>query len=287
MRHIVVIHGPNLNLLGERDPELYGQQTLDDLNQMIADFANKMHIEVRCFQSNHEGALIDFIHEARHLAEGIVINPGALSHYSYALRDAIAAIRLPAVEVHLSDIHQREDFRKVSVTAPVCKKQISGKGAEGYLHAIEYLAGLDVVTRLEKLISEKPDFDQSLKNAVQLLKDTFPKYTWVGIYLTKGDKLELHNYIGKPTPHTIIPIGEGICGAAVREEQSIIVPDVHADPRYLACSIETRSEIVVPIRSGEKIVGEIDIDSDFEDSFHSGDQEILEKCADVLAGIFK
>lgn len=287
MKQIVVIHGPNLNLLGEREPDIYGHQTLEQLNEMIAEFAQKMGIEVRCLQSNHEGELIDFLHEARSQADGIVINPGALSHYSYALRDAIAAVGLPAVEVHLSDIQKREEFRKISVTAPVCKKQISGRGAEGYLHAIEYLAGLDVVTRLEQSISEKSDFDSVLKTAVQLLKDTFPKYTWVGIYLTKGDELELHNYIGKPTPHTVIPIGEGICGAAVREEQSIIVPDVKADPRYLACSIETRSEIVVPIRAGDKIVGEIDIDSDFENSFHAGDQEILEKCADVLSGIFK
>lgn len=287
MKQIVVIHGPNLNLLGEREPEIYGHQTLNELNEMIVDFAKKMDIEVRCLQSNHEGELIDFLHEARNQANGIVINPGALSHYSYALRDAIAAVGRPAVEVHLSDIQQREDFRKTSVTAAACRKQISGNGAEGYLQAIEYLAGLHLVAQLEQVIGQKPDFDQSLKTAVQLFKDTFPKYTWVGIYLTKGDKLELHNYIGKPTPHTVIPIGEGICGAAVREEQSIIVPDVNADPRYLACSVETRSEMVVPIRSGDKIVGEIDIDSDFEDSFHAGDQEILEKCADVLSGIFK
>ena len=96
----------------------------------------------------------------------------------------------------------------------------------------------------------------------------------------------LHNYIGKPSPHTRIPIGQGICGAAVQEKKSIIVDDVNSDPRYLACSIETRSEIVVPIMSGNKTFGEIDIDSDLEAIFHAGDQEILEECASVLAKLF-
>jgi GAF domain-containing protein len=144
-----------------------------------------------------------------------------------------------------------------------------------------------VINSLKKFISRRPNRDQILTKTVELLKTAFPKYTWVGIYLLEGDELVLHNYLGKPSPHTRIPIGKGICGAAVQERASIIVSDVNADPRYLACSLETRSEIVVPIMSGQRVFGEIDIDSDLEDIFHEADQQILEKCADLLLEMFK
>ncbi len=141
IKRILIINGPNLNLLGEREPEVYGSMTLEELNAGLEKHALKKGLEVRFFQSNHEGLLIDFLHENRKWAQGIVINPGALTHYSYALRDAIAAVNLPAVEVHLSDIHAREEFRKISVIQPVCLRQISGKGKEGYFEAMELLAG--------------------------------------------------------------------------------------------------------------------------------------------------
>ena len=137
---ILVLHGPNLNLLGEREPEIYGRMTLEELNERIRGFAASRGIEVRIFQSNHEGTLIDLIHHHRRWAQGIVINPGALTHYSYALRDAIAAVGVPTVEVHLSDIHSREPFRRVSVIKDVCIAQISGKGAGSYLEALELLS---------------------------------------------------------------------------------------------------------------------------------------------------
>ena len=139
MKRILVVHGPNLNLLGERESEIYGSKTLDELNGEIHEFARQRGMDVKCFQSNHEGAIIDALHQERHWAEGIVINPGALTHYSYALRDAIASLRLPTVEVHLSDIYRREEFRRVSVIAPVCLAQVSGKGYQSYLVAIERL----------------------------------------------------------------------------------------------------------------------------------------------------
>jgi 3-dehydroquinate dehydratase-2 len=137
--NILIIHGPNLNLLGERQPEVYGRLTLDQINAEIKKLADALKITVKVFQSNHEGALIDFIQEHRHWAQGIVINPGAFTHYSYALHDAIKAVKIPTVEVHLSDIHQREAFRKISVIAPTCIKQISGLGLQSYLKGLEYL----------------------------------------------------------------------------------------------------------------------------------------------------
>jgi len=135
---ILVINGPNLNLLGTREPEIYGKQTLADIERELA----KDYPQVRFtfFQSNHEGAIIDRLQSViSSTIGGVVINAGALTHYSYAIRDAIAALSVPVIEVHISNIHMREEFRKVSVIAPVCQAQVSGFGIEGYRIAIETL----------------------------------------------------------------------------------------------------------------------------------------------------
>lgn len=285
-RRILIVHGPNLNLLGEREPDIYGRTTLAELNEGLRQFLAKAHIEAICFQSNHEGALIDFLHEQRRAAAGLVINPGALTHYSYALRDAIAAINLPAVEVHLSDIHKREEFRKTSVLREVCLEQISGLGIESYRRGLEVVLGHLACRELGALLQSKPEIDHAYRACVRILKRDFPKYDWVGIYLVEGGELVVHNYVGAPTPHTRIPIGAGICGAAVAEAQTIIVPDVHADPRYLACSLETKSEIVVPIQ-GRRIHGEIDIDSHTRDAFWQNDRRVLEHMAAELAAFLE
>jgi 3-dehydroquinate dehydratase-2 len=129
---ILVLHGPNLNLLGQREPEVYGRWTLAEIDEMLVNQAHTTNTELRIMQSNHEGVLIDAVHDARIWGHGILINPGALTHYSYALRDAIAAVGLPAVEVHLSNVYAREAFRHTSVIAPVCIGQVSGFGWRSY-----------------------------------------------------------------------------------------------------------------------------------------------------------
>jgi 3-dehydroquinate dehydratase-2 len=136
---LLVLHGPNLNLLGEREPAVYGRMTLARLNARVRDFARARGCTVRVAQSNGEGELIDLLHAARGWADGIVFNPGAYTHYSYALRDAVAAIEVPTIEVHLSDIRKREKFRRVSVIAPVCRGQVSGLGWQSYTRGIELL----------------------------------------------------------------------------------------------------------------------------------------------------
>ena len=139
MKKLLVVHGPNLNLLGKREPHIYGTRSLGDLNEMIKDKARDLKIEVAVFQSNSEGEIIDFIQKEGPNAGGVVINPGALSHYSLALYDCLQALRLPVVEVHISNIHAREEFRSRSVTARAARGVIAGFGFDGYLHAMELL----------------------------------------------------------------------------------------------------------------------------------------------------
>lgn len=138
-KKILVIHGPNLNMLGIREPEIYGRTTMEQINNEIIALGDKLGAEIECYQSNSEGALIDKIQSAYGTKDGIIINPGAYTHYSYAIHDAIKAVALPAVEVHLSDIHSREEFRRISVIAPACCAQIAGLGKDSYLVALEKL----------------------------------------------------------------------------------------------------------------------------------------------------
>ncbi|HEY4729615.1 MAG TPA: type II 3-dehydroquinate dehydratase [Myxococcales bacterium] len=137
--NILLLNGPNLNLLGEREPEIYGTTTLAELEQMVQARAQVLGHTVRALQSNHEGALIDELHQSRHWADGVIFNPGAFTHYSYALRDAVAATKLRVVEVHLSDITRREPWRRISVLEEVCAHRVVGKGTAGYLEALEWL----------------------------------------------------------------------------------------------------------------------------------------------------
>ncbi|HPH97583.1 MAG TPA: type II 3-dehydroquinate dehydratase [Anaerolineaceae bacterium] len=142
MPPILVLHGPNLNLLGWREPEVYGRVTLEEINRKLAEAAPALGLETRCLQSNHEGALVDALHDARLWASGVIFNPGGYTHTSVALRDAVAAINLPVIEVHLSNTQAREPFRRTSLIAPVCVGSIAGFGWRSYLLALQAMAGV-------------------------------------------------------------------------------------------------------------------------------------------------
>lgn len=138
MMKIQVIHGPNLNMLGKREVNVYGTITLDKINELIKNEAQELEFDVKVFQSNHEGEIIDELHACYNKVDGVIINPGAYTHYSYAIRDAITSINIPTIEVHLSNIEDRESFRKNSVTKDVCITQIMGKGYHSYIEALKY-----------------------------------------------------------------------------------------------------------------------------------------------------
>ena len=137
--NILVINGPNLNLLGNREPDVYGHETLEELMMWLENCPEAINHEFKFYQSNHEGEIIDTLHDERHWAQGILINAGAYAHYSYATRDAIAAISIPTVEVHLSDTNNREDFRKISVLKSVCIDSVGGLGKNSYLKGLKIL----------------------------------------------------------------------------------------------------------------------------------------------------
>jgi len=137
MHSLLVLHGPNLNLLGKREPDIYGKLSLDDINNRLLQSAEKIGFELKIFQSNCEGELINALHDAQNWAAGVIFNPGGYTHTSVAIRDAIAAIRIPVIEVHLSNIDSREEFRRISLTAPVCRGSIAGFGWLSYWLALQ------------------------------------------------------------------------------------------------------------------------------------------------------
>jgi 3-dehydroquinate dehydratase-2 len=139
---ILTLHGPNLNLLGTREPEVYGSMTLDDINNKLSDLGKELGAEIKCVQSNHEGALIDALHDARTWANGVVFNPGGYTHTSIAVRDAISAIQIPVIEVHLSNVYTREEFRHVSMISAVCKGKVVGFGWRSYTLGLRALVEL-------------------------------------------------------------------------------------------------------------------------------------------------
>lgn len=147
---ILILHGPNLNLLGTREPEVYGSMTLDNINDKLSDLGRELGAEIQCIQSNHEGVLIDALHEARTSMDGVVFNPGGYTHTSIALRDAISAIHIPVIEVHLSNVYAREEFRHVSMISAVCKGKIVGLGWRSYTLGLRALVDLLKETQTRK-----------------------------------------------------------------------------------------------------------------------------------------
>ena len=147
MQRVAVIHGPNLNMLGLREPEIYGTTNLEMLNDDLKTKAEEIDLEIEIMQSNHEGEIVDYLHQNYEKLDGVIINPGGLTHTSVVLRDALASVRLPVIEVHISNIHRREEFRKKSITAGAAVGQITGLGAQGYLLALD---GIKEVLRKEK-----------------------------------------------------------------------------------------------------------------------------------------
>lgn len=139
---ILILHGPNLNLLGTREPEVYGSMTMEDINNALIDLGKELGTEIVCHQSNHEGALIDALHNARTTANGVIFNPGGYTHTSIALRDAISAIEIPVIEVHLSNVYAREEFRQVSMISAVCSGKITGFGWRSYTLGLRALVDI-------------------------------------------------------------------------------------------------------------------------------------------------
>jgi len=142
MQKVAVIHGPNLNMLGLREPEIYGTTNLKMLNDDLREKAAELNMEIEIMQSNHEGEIVDFLHQNYRELSGVIINPGGLTHTSVVLRDALASVRLPVIEVHISNIHRREEFRKKSITAEAAVGQITGLGVHGYILALDALKNL-------------------------------------------------------------------------------------------------------------------------------------------------
>ncbi len=142
MKKILIINGPNLNLLGTREPEIYGKLTLNDIETQLKNKAEQLRVEIECFQSNSEGEIVDKISSARNKFDAIIINPAAYTHTSVAIRDAISAVAIASIEVHISNVYSREEFRHKSFIAPVCIGQISGLGVNGYLLALEYFSNI-------------------------------------------------------------------------------------------------------------------------------------------------
>jgi 3-dehydroquinate dehydratase II len=289
---VLVLHGPNLNLLGEREPEVYGRATLEEIDARIGERARHLGAEVRTFQSNHEGALVDRLHAERRWADGLLFNPAALTHYAWSLRDAVAAVSIPCIEVHLSDVTKREPWRRMSVLADVRAALCAGRGMDSYLEALELLLEIapgperdadGTVALLAERLAHPEERGTLAKELAQILRRS-GRFRWVGLYDVGAEQVEVCGWAGPAAPaHPTFGRSEGLTGAAIASGRPIIVQDVRNDRRHIATLDGTRSEAIFPVVTPAGVVGTVDVESGNAQAFTAERVRWLERCVDALA----
>jgi len=289
---VLVLHGPNLNLLGEREPAVYGRATLEEIDARIGERARALGAELRTFQSNHEGALIDRLHAERRWADGVLFNPGALTHYAWSLRDAVAAVSLPCIEVHLSDVSKREPWRRTSVLADVRVALCAGLGLDSYLEALELLLEIApgpeneaeaTVALLAERLAHPEERGVLARELSQLLRRS-GRFRWVGLYDVGAEEVEVRGWAGPGPPvHPRFARTEGLTGAAIASGRPVIAQDVRSDRRHLATLEGTRAEAIFPVVAPSGVVGTIDVESANAQAFTAERIRWLERCVDALA----
>jgi len=288
---VLVLHGPNLNLLGEREPEVYGRATLEDIDARIGERARHLGAEVRTFQSNHEGALVDRLHAERRWANGVLFNPAALTHYAWSLRDAIAAVSLPCIEVHLSEVSRREPWRHLSVLAEVRAAVCAGRGIDSYLEALELL--LEIAPGPDRdaegtagLIGERlahPEDRAVVARALAEIVRRSGRFRWVGLHDVTRDSVEVRGWAGPgPPAHLRFARTEGLTGAAVASGAPVIVQDVRGDARHLPMVEGTRAEAIFPVVGPAGVVGALEVESANAQAFTPQRLRWLERCVEAL-----
>jgi 3-dehydroquinate dehydratase-2 len=292
---VLVLHGPNLNLLGEREPEVYGRATLEEIDTRIGERGRHLGAEVRTFQSNHEGALIDRLHAERRWADGVLFNPGALTHYAWSLRDAVAAVSLPCIEVHLSDVSKREPWRRVSVLADVRAALCAGHGLDSYLEALELL--LEIAPGPERdaeetvaLLTERlahPDARGVLAGELAQIIRRSGRFRWVGLYDVGPKEVEVVGWAGPGAPaHPRFLVTEGLTATAVSSGRSVVVQDVRGDARHLPTLEGTRAEAIFPVNGGGRVAGTLDVESANAQAFTAERIRWLERCVEGLGAFW-
>jgi 3-dehydroquinate dehydratase-2 len=293
---VLVLHGPNMNLLGEREPAVYGPATLEEIDARIGERGRHLGAEVRTFQSNHEGALIDRLHAERRWADGVLFNPGALTHYAWSLRDAVAAVALPCIEVHLSDVSRREAWRQVSVLADVRAALCAGRGLDSYLEALELLLEIapgperdaeGTVALLTERLAHADERDVLADELAQILRRS-GRFRWVALYDVDPSQVEVLGWAGPgPPAHPRFPRTEGLTAAAIASGRPVVVQDVRGDARYLATLEGTRAEAIFPVAGPSGIAGTVDVESANAQAFTADRLRWLERCVEALAPFWR
>jgi 3-dehydroquinate dehydratase II len=293
---VLVLHGPNMNLLGEREPAVYGPATLEEIDARIGERGRHLGAEVRTFQSNHEGALIDRLHAERRWADGVLFNPGALTHYAWSLRDAVAAVALPCIEVHLSDVSRREAWRRVSVLADVRAALCAGRGLDSYLEALELLLEIapgperdaeGTVALLAERLAHPDERDVLARELAQILRRS-GRFRWVALYDVGPSQVEVLGWAGPgPPAHPRFPPTAGLTAAAIASGRPVIVQDVRGDARHLATLEGTRAEAIFPVAGPSGIGGTVDVESANAQAFTADRVRWLERCVEALAPFWK